>query len=218
MMECRRLILSEHSVFHFEYACLQWRKIIEGLAQSWVIAAEIAGIEVSENLKSSNKPLAFFNQLSKKSAFKFPQPIRINWGDRINDMPTQHHIDNIGDPIKCAKGIVDYYEKIHVFMHSISPYNEIPLENELSQLLIKNFRSLLIDSQKIWNLYWQHRIQISDEVFVINLASDSQNELPQIIKTTGVPYTLNGTNLIASTERIAGWANPPEWTELRKEI
>jgi hypothetical protein len=101
--------VSDHSLFHFEYACVQLRKIVEGICQSWVIAAEIDKIHVSDALKKSNKPLAIFNQLKKSPRFMFPQPVRFTWGERNNDGPANHRIDGIGSPLEAAQKIVDLY-------------------------------------------------------------------------------------------------------------
>jgi hypothetical protein len=154
-MELRRILFSDRSIFGVESAALQFRKIIEGICQSWVLLAERGGMNVSDGLRMSNDPEAIFNQLKKRN-FKFPIRSTLENKGPVGTGNTHWHIDHVGTGREAAEILVGKYRSLHGLLHSQTPYIEFPIPSDLSSFLRAAYAKLADHHQEIWNLYWVH--------------------------------------------------------------
>lgn len=217
-LEARRMIFSKRSLFQFEYSCLQLRKIIEGIAQTWILAAEANGIHVSEKLKLARNPSSIYNYLVKAKSFDFPSMGRLETKQNVNTVNQIHFLKLNEDGSDFAFGLIKEYENLHSWLHSFSPYQSYPVPKELDDYLIINYRNLGGAHQRIWNYYWSHFLRVGEHWMFISLNSDKDLDPPHVMRVESIPFEIGLSQLKAPIEVIAGWESAPVWGDLSDKI
>lgn len=217
-MELRRILFSDISLFGLETAALHQRKIIEGIAQSWVLLAEKGGVVISDKLKFANNPINIRNRL-KKCNFLFPKQAQIVLIGKTQDgKNNQWHVNVIENGSELSNMISEEYLFIHDFLHEISPYKSFPFPDNFSQYLNDVYRRLALNHQKIWNAYWEHMAYFDDRWIHISLGDGTNTGRPRLIKLQDIDLSEELSAISAPVETVTGWKHAPDWTTLKQNI
>jgi hypothetical protein len=215
LIETRRILLSGNSLFEFEYAAGQQRKIIEGIAQSWVLALRIRDGNPSTKLQKSHKPNAIYNQLRGKGIF----PISACMSE-LEESGAQKtwKIEHTATGEATAEFVVQHYEKLHRWQHSFSPNDSYPFPSGFDSNIKMSFRNLANENQKIWNAHVQHIVPLNENWFLLDLCSMDETTAPRIIQVDSSQVIGDYIHLFPPIDLLTGWATVPDWGQLKQRL
>jgi hypothetical protein len=214
-MSARRLLWSgELSLIHLESACLQIRKVCEGVAHLTTIAADIHFDEIP-SLHNEYQVGKIFKILKSNDKLLFPQFARLEEKAKLESGNTHWHLN--WEPFKEEEPA--RVGKIHSatggLAHEYSPYLEFPDPETAKRLLLLNLNAIRADHQWLWNRFWQHYNQFGQEIFFVELGDQKNTSCPRVTKSEGL---LNGDVVVDfDPDFLADFTGEVDWSEYNQE-
>ena len=188
------------------------RKVCEGIAQMCVIASEVESETHDPGLRKNYKVGAVFKLLSKKKSLHFPSHARLTKQENTQDpaiwklvtaAPSQQDIGRVSKiHTRCGTGL-----------HEFHPFTDWPSSAETGrQQLAVNLNAVRGDHQWLWNRFWQHAIMLRHNLFLVDLADDTQASMPFVIKQNGLVQ--GGLHIEFDADYLADFSGRVVWSDL----
>lgn len=181
LMSCRRTLWAdEFSQIHSESACLQMRKIVEGIAHLCLIASDIEYSDIPNAKKYEYRVGTIFSYLTKSERLIFPGKSSLEKIEAIDGSSRWSMIIGCYEASDIDR-IKRIFDQAGNLLHEFSPYNDFPGTADLSFAIYRNLTALRSDHKWLWNRFWQHGTRLKDAIFFVDLGETQSTSRPQLI-------------------------------------
>jgi hypothetical protein len=197
------------SLIHAETAQLQIRKSCESIGYMCVIAAEIEHEALLKNHRKDSKLGRLLKVLEREEKLNFPRLARLTKVAEGEPAKWQLTTEPVEEADKKRLEII--HEKSGNLLHEPALHKAgWPKNSDLARKKLDDqFVAIRGDHQWIWNRFWQHSIQLRNNLLFVSLGDASSNSQPWIIKQNGL--LAEDLNLDFDPDYLADFNGPFDW-------
>jgi hypothetical protein len=207
LIDSRQILEGLHSVFGFEKAALQVRKVTETITYSALIASASAGKAVPKKFHRDAKRILAW--LQKNNVDALPALARRTAptegaGERIWEICSS--LTTVGDVRRLARIL----RETDRFLHGYNPYLGFDLkEPRLAEFISAGFAGLQRDHQWLWNRFWCHTASIDGEFVFVSLGSSDDAGRPEVVGMANALSKLGAHGETIESEVWVDWTSHP---------
>jgi hypothetical protein len=186
LIEVRRLLSNDLDVFSLEIIGNHFRKIVEAVAYSALIACEMEFDQVPRQIRNQWNASGILTFLSEKNLLNLPKRAVIQ--DAPSGSGSHYTVYDGTDEL--LPWLLNVYEQVHFFAHEPNPYSQWRYYAGLSNSFLSEQRDIAIGLQKhLQEWLWQHVIQVREKWYVVRLGLEDSSSA--VVEGIPLPTLVN---------------------------